>query len=164
MTDAPINFTDILNKKAAETEEPLDLPTGTYLAAIESLPEQRPVDTKDGPRATLRFKCRLLMPKEDVNAEQFDAYLQRNFHGDFSKEYAQNHDLWIDTPKGEFAMQQFLKETLGLDLGEGRNKKSYSELLPESVGKQLLVTIVHKLGMRDGKPTIFVNVGSVAHV
>jgi hypothetical protein len=152
------NFTDILNKKAADTEEPKNVPTGTYLAAIQSLPEQRPVDTKDGPRLTLRFKCKLLMPKEDVSMDQLTEY------GDLSKEFAQNHDIWIDTPAGEFALQQFLRETLGLDLGEGRTKKSYSELLPECVGKQLLVTIVHKMGMRDGKPTIFVNIGSVAHV
>jgi hypothetical protein len=154
-----VDFTEILNKKAADTEEPKPLPTGTFLAAVQSLPEQRTVETKDGDRAVLRFKCKLIMPKDDVDMEKLAEAAP-----DLAAYMPQNHDIWVDTPAGEFALQQFLKETLGLELESGKTKKSYSELLPESVGKQLLVTIIHKMGMRDGKPTIFVNIGSVAHV
>lgn len=154
-----VDFTEILNKKAADTEEPKPLPTGTFLAAVQSLPEQRTVETKDGERAVLRFKCKLLMPKADVDMEKLAEAAP-----DLSAYMAQNHDIWVDTPAGEFALQQFLEQTLGLELASRKTKKSYSELLPESVGKQLLVTIIHKMGMRDGKPTIFVNIGSVAHV
>lgn len=154
-----VDFTEILNKKAADTEEPKPLPTGTYLGAIQSLPEQRTVETKDGERAVLRFKCKLIMPKADVDMERLAEAAP-----DLATVPPQNHDIWVDTPAGEFALQQFLSEVLGLELVTGKSKKSYSELLPESVGKQLLVTIIHKMGMRDGKPVIFVNIGSVARV
>jgi len=154
-----VDFTEILNKKAADTEEPKPLPTGTYLAAVQSLPEQRTVETKEGDRGVLRFKCKIISPVAEVDMEKLAEAAP-----DLATVMPQNHDIWVDTPQGEFALQQFLKETLGLELQDGKNKKSYSELLPESVGKQLLITIIHKMGMRDGKPTIFVNIGSVAHV
>ena len=89
-----VNFTDILNKKAADTEEPKPLPTGTYLGAIQSLPEQRTVDTKDGERATLRFKVKVMMPKEDVDLEKLAEC------GDIATLPPINHDLWIDTSCG----------------------------------------------------------------
>lgn len=158
MTDL---FADILNKKAADTPEPKPTPTGTYLAGISSLPEQRTVTTKDGDRAVLRFKCKIISPQADVDMERL---AEAAGEGGIVSLQPTNHDLWVDTPQGEYALQQFLQNTLGLELGEGRNKKSYSELLPESVGKQLLITLVHNMGMRDNKPVIFVNVGTVAHV
>lgn len=153
-------FADILNKKAADTEEPKPIPTGTYIAGIQSLPEQRTVETKDGDRKVLRFKCKIVMPQADVDQQRLD---EAAGEGGIISLMALNHDLWIDTPQGEYGLQQFLANTLGLDLGEGRSKKSYSELLPESVGKQLLITVIHKMGMRDNKPAIYVNIGSVAH-
>jgi hypothetical protein len=158
MTDL---FADILNKKAADTEEPKPTPTGTYLMGVSSLPEQRVVETKDGDRAVLRFKCKIISPQADVDMERLS---EAAGEGGVVAMPPINHDLWVDTPQGEFALQMFLRDTLGLDLMDGREKKSYSQLLPESVGKQLLGTVIHKMGMRDNKPTIFVNIGSVAHV
>lgn len=158
MTDL---FADILNKKAADTEEPKPTPTGTYVMGIQSLPEQRTVETKDGERAVLRFKCKIVSPTSDVDQTRL---AEAAGEGGIVSLAPLNHDLWVDTPQGEYALQQFLQNTLGLELGEGRSKKSYSELLAESIGRQLLGTVVHKMGMRDNKPTIYVNIGSVAHV
>lgn len=154
-------FADILNKKAADTEEPKPTPTGTYVAGIQSLPEQRTVETKDGDRAVLRFKCKIVSPQADVDMARLS---EAAGEGGIVSLAPLNHDLWVDTPQGEYGLQQFLHNTLGLELTNGKEKKSYSELLPEAVGRQLLVTVVHKMGMRDNKPTIYVNIGSVAHV
>lgn len=154
-------FADILNKKAADTEEPKPTPTGTYVMGIQSLPEQRIVETKDGDRAVLRFKCKIVSPQSDVDMTRLS---EAAGEGGIVSLAPLNHDLWVDTPQGEYALQQFLRDTLGLELTNGKEKKSYSELLPESVGRQLLGTVIHKMGMRDNKPTIYVNIGSVAHV
>lgn len=130
------NFSDILGKKAAEVEKPRPKPTGTYLGSVQGLPKQKTVMVQGEERAILSFNVKLQAPQADVDME----VLNDPKVGDIATWPSFNRDIWIDTPEGEFALRQFLTNTLGIEPG----KKSLGEMCAESPGLQLLVTLKHR--------------------
>lgn len=132
-----VDFTSILGKKAADVEKPKPRPPGTYLAAINGMAKQREVKTKDGDRAVLAFSCKLLAPREDVDQERF---AEATAKGDVSSWPAMDTDIFIDGEQGEWQLRRFLVDTLGIEPGD----KSLGEMVAESPGRQLLVTVVNE--------------------
>jgi hypothetical protein len=71
-------------------------------------------------------------------------------------------DIWIDTPEGEFALRQFLTNTLAIEPG----KKSLGEMCAEAAGRQLLVTLKHRpyTDRNTNEAEIATDVGATAAV
>jgi hypothetical protein len=130
------DFTSILGKKAVDVEKPKPKPTGTYLATISGMPKQKTIAVQGEDRAILSFSCKLTAPHSDVDEEA----LADPKIGEVSSWPPFNRDIWIDTPEGEFALRQFLTNTLGIEPG----KMTLGQMAAQAPGRQLLVTLKHR--------------------
>lgn len=148
------NFLEVLNKRVDEVEKPKPRPAGTYVAAIQGLPKTKDVKTKDGDREVLSFSVKLLMAREDVDAELLAE------QGDVSAWAPLNRDFW-DGPEALWQITQFVTKVLAIDDGGG--EKTVSELVAEAPGKQFLVTIGHRPYVdKQGEPAIGTEIVGVA--
>lgn len=130
------DFTSILGKKAADVEKPKPKPTGVYLATISGMPKQKTIQAAGEDRAILSFSCKIMAPHEVDDMEA----LSDPKIGDVATWPPFQRDIWIDTPEGEFALRQFLTNTLGIQPG----KMTLGQMAAEAPGKQLLVTLKHR--------------------
>lgn len=150
------DFNDVLNMKPSEIEKPKPRPIGTYLGAVTKY-ELRDVDTKQGPRKIADFHVKLIMAQ---NVEDQEALAEQGNVGDW---YPFVHGIFYETPEGRYNLKQFLTETLDISPGSGKNEKTISEMIAESNGKQLLVTLKHDPYLsKQGTPEIASRIGSVA--
>ena len=148
-----VDFTNVLNKKVEEVEKPKPKPAGTYLAAINGQAQQLTRTVQGNERLILSFSLKLLVPQADVDSSDFaDA-------GDIVSWPSRNHDIWIDSPEGEWQLRRFLTEVLKIEPGD----KSFGEMIAEAPGLQLHAKIRHRpYTDRDGQPAIAWEIESVA--
>lgn len=150
-----VDFTSILQKKVEDVEKPKPRPVGTYRGVIQGMFKQKTVKVQGEDRGILSFNVKLQMPHEDVDTEALSEA------GDISTWPPMNHDIWVDTPEGEWALRQFLSETLQID-GEG---KSLGEMCAETPGLALNVNIGHRPFVnKAGQPEIASEIKSTAAV
>lgn len=148
------NFNEVLSKKYEEVEKPKPRPLGSYLAAIQGVPEQREISSKNGDMIALAFKCKIMA------AVQVDDQEALADQGDIMLWPPMSHDVFIHSPEGQWQLRQFLTETLGIE-GEG---KSLGEMVSESPGKQLLITLKHEpYTSKANTPEIATRIASTAH-
>jgi len=145
------SFQDVLNKPAAEIEPPKALPIGTYLCLVDGAPEIAQRGKNNNYCAI--FKLKPVQPQPDVD----QAALADTLKGAALADKKINHTLWI-TDDAAWRLDQFLAEHLGIDKG----KKTLGEMIPESAGKQVLVTLGHRAS-EDGKQ-VYHEVKATAHV
>jgi hypothetical protein len=131
-----VDFTDILSKKAADIEKPVPKPVGSYLATIQGMPKQKKVNVQGEERLIVSFNCKAMSPMDDVDLDD----LNNPKVGEISTWPSFNKDIWIDTPEGEYQLEQFLTNTLDIEQG----KKSLGEMCAEAPGRQLIITLKHR--------------------
>lgn len=152
------DFNDVLNLKPSDIEKPKPRPIGSYRGAISKY-ELRDVDTKQGPRKIIDFEIRLMM------AVQVDDQAALAEQGDIAGWFPLIHGIFYETPEGRYNLKMFLTETLGIDAGTGKNEKTISEMVAESPGAQLLVTLKHEPYVsKQGTPEISTRIASTAKV
>ena len=150
------DFTDVLSLKPSEIEKPKPRPIGSYVGAVQKY-ELRDVSTKNGDRKICDFSVKLMM------AQQVDDQAALAEQGDITDWFPLTHGIFYETPEGRYNLKQFLAETLDISPGSGKNEKTISEMLAESPGRQLLVTLRHEPYMsKQGTPEIGTRIGSVA--
>lgn len=147
-----VDFSDILNKPAAEVEKPKPRPTGTYLGTIHGMPDQRTA----GDQPILSFKVKLIAPQDDVDREALAD------HPAVTDWPPMKRDIFISEP---WELKKFLTETLGIDPGPEDNSKTLAQMVAEAPGKQLMATLHHRpYTDRDGQPAIATEIKGTAHV
>lgn len=145
-----VDFTEVLNKPAAEVEKPKPRPTGTYLAQITGMPDQ--LERKDN--AILSFKVKLMSPQDDVDREQLED------QPEVSTWPPLKYDIFINEP---WPLKRFLTETLGIDPGPEDNSKTLGQMVAEVPGKQLFATISHRAYTdRDNQAAIATEISGTA--
>lgn len=150
------DFNDVLSLKPSEIEKPKPRPIGTYLGAVQKY-ELRDIDTKNGPRKICDFIIKLMAPVQvDDQAALAD-------QGSISDWFGLQHGIFYETPEGRYNLKNFVTETLDISPGSGKSEKTLSEMIAESLGKQLLVTLKHEPYMsKQGTPEIGTRIASVA--
>lgn len=157
------DFTEILGKKAVDVEKPLPKPTGTYLAAIQGMPKQKTPQVAGEERKILSFSCKMIQPRgDDVDLEALDDPKV----GEISAWPSFNHDIWVDTPEGEYTLRMFLTNVLGIEPGSAKDSKSLGQMVAEAPGKQLLCTLKHRpyTDKNTQQAEIATDIGSTAAV
>lgn len=147
------DFTEILSKPAEEVQKPKPRPSGTYQGAIAGMPEQRTVNTKDGEKAVIAFKVKMVGARDDVDQ---DALSEQD---DISSWPPMSHDIWVDNEQGVYNLTKFLSEVLGID----KSGKTLGQMCAEAPGKQALFTVAHEpYTSKDGQPEIGVRIRGTA--
>lgn len=152
-----MNFTDVLSKPAAEVIPPRPLPVGTYLAIVDGQPEI----TKVGKNQTdcINFHMKLMQAQGDVD----QAALVEALNGKALADYKVKHTLWgTNDPSKIETVRYFITEFLSNDLGIEKGDRTIGQMLPEAMGKQVLLTIGHRPS-EDGK-IIYLEVKGTAKV
>jgi hypothetical protein len=148
------DFMSILNKPVEDVAKPKPRPVGTYLGAIQGMPAQKMVTVQGEEKPIISFSIKLVMAQGDVDSESLTE------HGDVSSWPPYKKDFWVDTPEGEWALRQFLTNTLAIDAEGG---KTFGEMLAEAPGKQLNVGLKHRPFVnKQGEAEIATEIGSTA--
>ena len=145
------SFQDVLNKPAASIEPPSALPVGTYLCLVDGQPEIAQKGKNNN--TCVIFGLKPVQAQADVD----QTALQTALKGAALADKKIRHTLWV-TDDAAWRLGQFLNDHLGIDKGS----KSLGECIPESMGKQVLVTLSHTTS-EDGKQ-IFAQVKNTAKV
>lgn len=150
------NFQDILNKPASAIEPPKPIPPGTYLGIVDGQPEF----AKIGKNQTdcVNFKVKLVQAQEDVSQDDLQTALTRadgvaKSLGDIKltvRQFLTEDSVW--------RLKQFLVDHLGIE----DDGKSLGQMIPETMGKQVLLTIGHRPS-EDGTQ-VFTDVKGTAKV
>jgi len=102
----------------------------------------------------LEFKVKLQSAGPDVDQEKLAD------HDEVHTWPPLIYTIFYQSPEGQFALKQFLTNTLGIDESGGR---SFAEMLAETPGKQLLVTLHHEpYTDKQNEPQIATRIKSVA--
>lgn len=125
------NFTDALSKKVSEVEKPKPRPAGFYLSMIQGMPSVKTVKTKDGDKEIVSFTCKPLMPQKVEDQDALNALPA------VSEWPPQSLDFW-EGEQGEWALKQFLLNSLDIEPGPPNKSKTFGEMLAESAGKQVV--------------------------
>lgn len=154
------DFASLLGKKITETEKPKPKPAGTYLAQVVGMPKQKEVQVQGEERLIISFQLKMLTPQADVDTTDIGS----PGIGEVSTWPSFNKDIWVDTPEGEYQLQQFLENHLGIEPGPKTDPKSYGEMLAEATGKQLNATLKHRpyIDKSTGEAAIATDVGATA--
>lgn len=148
------SFQDILSKPAASIEPPKALPVGTYLCIIDGQPEFTKVGKNQTDALKIGFKPVQAQP--DVDQEQLQSALSVNGAVSALADKKINQNYFI-TENAVFRLKA-LMEHCGIELGT----KPLGELIPELMGKQVLVTMGHRAS--DDGQMIFGEVKGTAKV
>lgn len=156
------NFESVLDKRVTDVEKPKPKPTGTYGAIITGTPEFRTMPNKQGgeDHKIVSFKIKAQYAGPDVDPDQL-----ADVGSEVPSWPAFTHDIFYGTPEGEWALVQFLTNTLGIDPGEGKAAKSVREILAEAPGKQLTIELKHEPYVnRSGEADIATRIKSTAKI
>lgn len=151
------DFNDVLNLRVDQVEKPKARPTGTYMAVVQGLPKHKKVTPKAGgdDMDVVTFVLKRTGEVQVDRPEDMEA------HPPVSEWSSMTHDIFVHTEGGQYALRQFLENTLGMDVAG----KTFKELLAEAGGKQLLVKTKHEPYMtKDNQPDVAERIESTAHV
>lgn len=143
------NLTDILNRPTTNIEPPKPLPPGTYLCIVDGQPEIAKIGKNN--TDCVNFSLKVIQAQPDVDQEALANALGTSALSDKKI----RHRLFL-TDESLWRMKQFLVDHLGLP------DATIGQLLPESMGKQVLVNIGHRPN-EDGTQ-VFTEVKSTAKV
>lgn len=125
------NFTDILDKPAEEIKAPPPIPTGTYLCVVDGPPEFKEQQNFK----ICEFKLKIIQAFADVDENAFREA------GGAGRQL--RHGIFLNDREGnvtDYNLLRFLADHLGID----KIGKTLRVMLPESAGKQVLATVIHK--------------------
>jgi hypothetical protein len=146
MTD--MTFAEILDQPVNEIEAPKALPIGTYIGIIDGQPEF--VKLGQNQTDAVQFNIKPLQAVK-VDERQLDEVL----NGASLSDKKIQHTVWL-TNDSKYRMKQFLVDHLGIP------ESSFRQMIPEAMGKQVVVELAHK-NSQDGT-RIYNVVKSTAHV
>jgi hypothetical protein len=150
------NFSEILNKPASSIEPPKPLPPGTYLCLVDGQPEFQ----KIGKNSTdcVNFKMKPVQAQADVDQTALQEVLTSK-DGTFRplQDTKIFHRLFI-TEDSIWRLKKFLVEDLGIEEGS----KSLGQLIPEAMGRQVLVNVGHRPS--DDGTQIYIDIKGTAAV
>jgi hypothetical protein len=147
------NFTDILNKPAEAVEKPKPRPVGTYLSIVNGPHKQKEINDK----GVIDISFKTMQAQADVDQEALAA------SGGVGNIVTKS--FWMQDNEGnvtDYALVQFLEHHLGIE----KTGKSIAQMLAEAPGKEVLVTLKHRIytDKASNEPAIAVDVGSTAKV
>jgi len=154
MANTSADFSAILERAPSEVERPKALPTGTYLVVVKGQPQFDKSTKKQTPFA--KFNLGFLQALEDVDEEELEQALT-SAEGTKTAltEKSINHTLYL-TENSAWRLDEFL-EHCGIELD---GKKSRSQMIEETPGCQLLISIKHRAS-EDGQ-SVFAEIGKTA--
>lgn len=140
------NFGSILDKPASDVERPKPYPQGSYICVVKGLPVHGESTRKKTKQ--VEFQLQPLSVLDDVDAEDLEAMggLNRTIKDTY---YVTEDALW--------RLKEFLVNC-GIEEMDGDDKKSFTQMIDETPGRQVGVSIRHEAS-EDGK-SIFARVGS----
>jgi hypothetical protein len=144
------NFQDILNKPADQIEAPKPLPVGTYVVLVEGQPEHKQMGKNN--TDCFEFPLKFLQAGPDVDQQA----LLENLNGKSLQDRKLKHRLFV-TDDAVWRLKQFL-EHLGIEIGS----RGLGECIPESMGRQVMLTIGHRAS--DDGQQVFMDVKGTAKV
>lgn len=145
------SFEDILNTPAEDAKPPVALPVGTYLGIVDGQPEFRKIGQKQ--TDCVNFSIKPIQAQEDVDKDK----LSEALNGKSLQDKKIYHRLFI-TEDAKWRLVKFLHNDCGIDK-EGKNIK---QMIPEAMGRQVMVVIGHRAA--DDGSTVYQEVKSTAHV
>lgn len=152
--DKPV-FANILDQPIGSTQAPRPLPIGEYGWAVLGMPKEDVSSRKQTPQVT--FTCKCLGPVGDsVDEEKLNEWLT---NGDGTKKKITDFTLpyvFYKTDKSLYRLKKFLGH-LGFDT---TSQVSYTQLLPETPGKEFIGNIKHRLS--EDNETRFAYIDSTA--
>lgn len=156
MNDTP-NFMDILDKPADSIEAPKPLAVGTYLGIISAPHSEKEVGANK--TKFVSWPVKLIQPQSDVDVAALNESLtSKDGTVKSLSEVKMNYDMAL-TDNSAHIVLDWLENTLGID----KSGKTMRQMLAETVGKQMLVTVKH--GMTKGNnPRVFASIDSTAKV
>lgn len=135
-------FSEILNKTTEDVKRPPNAPVGTYVLAVQKVPEIGEVKSEKGEWDTITYQLRGVRATDDVDPDELKAYgdpknifVRKQFMFDRKDEAA--------FARTEFSHKEFLEKHLGM--GSGNLK----ELMSQTAGKQCLGAIAPRQDTRD---------------
>lgn len=144
------DFLDILSKPAHEIERPKPRPAGSYLASIVGMPDQ--VERKEN--RILEFKVKLIAAQSDVDTDQLEA------QPDISSWAPIRYSVFVNDL---YPLKRFLTEVLEIDPGTEDDAKSFSQMIAEAPGRQLIAVVSHRhYTGNDGQPATQAEIKQVA--
>lgn len=132
------SFIDIVENENISKDDIKDippLPFGHYLAMVQGTHENVISNEKKTPG--MRFKLRLLQPRDDVDSEALAAHLEAS-RRDKLMDVELEYTIW-ESPFALQNLRDFIYDSLGVD-----GALPIRQALAEAPGKDLVVQIVHR--------------------
>lgn len=148
-TTTPASFGSILDRPSSEIERPKPLPVGTYVCVVKGLPRY----DKSSKKLTdfVEFTLQPLQAGDDVDQEalqEMGGFVNKTLRATF---YITEDAAW--------RLKKFLSD-LGHDVDD--EKTSLRQMISESAGLQVVVTVTHTSS--DDGSAVYANVGMTAPV
>lgn len=148
-----VSFTDILNKPAESVKKPPPRPIGTYLSIVNGTHKQKEINDK----AVIDIQFKTMQAQADVDQEALAAA------GGVGNIVTKS--FWMQDNDGnvtDWELLKFLEHHLGIE----KTGKSIAQMLSEIPGKQVLVTLKHRIftDKSSGEAEIAVDAGGTAKV
>lgn len=157
------SFSDILKTKASDVERPSPMPVGDYVVVVTGQPRQDKSAKKQTP--FVEFTYKVLEAMESVDEEALDEWLTNNKGEKKKLTEVTIKDTYYLVEKALFRLTDMLV-ACGVaevdDDGEITSDKSIGQLIEETAGSQLIVTMRHE-SFQDGSG-VSSKVGGVAAV
>jgi hypothetical protein len=129
--DTPPSFMELLNKPAADIEEPKILPAGRYLCIVDSHKFVENV----GKNSTncVDFS---LSPRQAIDVDPH--LLSEALNGAALADRKIFYRMFV-TPDSVYRLKKFLHEDLGVPL------TTFNQMIPEAMGRQVIATLSHRM-------------------
>lgn len=132
------SFIDIVENEEISKDDIKDvppLPFGHYLAMVQGPHENTISNEKKTPG--MRFKLRLLQPRDDVDSEALAAFIEAS-RRDKLMDIELDYTIW-ESPFALQNLRDFVYDSLGVD-----GTLPIRQALAEVPGKDLIVQIIHR--------------------
>lgn len=151
------NFNDILNRPVEAIEAPKPIPVGTYLALINA----QPIFAKIGKNQTdcVNFPIIFQQPQDDVDVAALNESLARADGVSKSLSDVKSNIRQFLTEDSLWRVKAFLVDHLGIE----ETGKTLGQMIPEAMGRQVLVTVKHRLTDGDN-PQVMMDIAGTAKV
>lgn len=135
------DFEELLNTDASTVERPPPQPVGTWRYQVKKYERiQSPEKQTPG----IQFTLICVGVGDDVDKEELEAY---SLKVDWQKKEVANFDTTFWITDDALAMLREFLEKLGLDV----TGRSFKNLLPDSVGCEILGLVRHKPSTKEGE-------------
>lgn len=142
------SFEDILNMPASDIKPPKPLPPGTYLCLIDGIPEFAKIGEKQ--TDVVNFNARVMQPLDDV-----DHQLLAEFENGVAGKTVRIR--FFITEDAKHRLLNFLKDHLDIEV------TTLKQMISEAPGRQVLVTIKHRVVQDGANINVYTDVSGTAH-